>query len=358
MSRKLKNMVNYMNNNGGSHSDYKDVTKFYGGMSFTKHNFKRKQTGGGVNDGVPTLTTEGDVIVTDLTLTKLPNETPAPPIPSTQTVANFVSPSSIQAPVPAVPVAQVPQTAVPAEDGLLRSQTIADPSQLLQQNTIPIHSQQQTIATQVVPPQQTTMHVPPPPITVSQQVPPALQSPVIPINPTTYNANAYLPLPHVDAQPYTIKAGTILYCGSLNRDHGDISATQIQTEHGNNLSFFTPNFRLAFGRIGECSINPDKSYVHAYEAKTDIPNIFVKHDFVTSMTFDDIQNNICANSKYNGVGFFYPANEIENFTAQITGMNTGSRMYAEFFLCNPFAYLVHLNTQKCIGTRKLGVIQQ
>lgn len=296
MRQNLKETIKHMKISGDN-SDYKDVTKFYGGMNFTTHNFKRKMVG-----GHPELKVDGIEI-------------------------------------------QIQPSAQPVID---------ENAQMLTYN--PVENSQPVINQQPLPQQQL------PPNPIMQQLPPPQIPPPNPImqpvehDPVKFNTNAYLPLPNVNVQPYTIKAGTILYCGSLNKDVGEITASQIQTRDGNALSFFTPNFRLAFDRIGGCSIHPDKSYIHAYEAKQDITNIFIKHDFITSMTFDDIQNNICSNSKYNGVGFFYPANEIEHFNAQ-HGMGTPSRMYAEFFLCNPFSFIAHLNTQKCIGTHRLGVIQ-
>ena len=68
----------------------------------------------------------------------------------------------------------------------------------------------------------------------------------------------------------------------------------------------------------------------------------------------------CSGSKqYNGVGFFYHKNELEQFTNtfinQINQNEQNNNSFnAEFGLCNPISYLEYLFTRKCQSLKKLS----
>jgi hypothetical protein len=129
------------------------------------------------------------------------------------------------------------------------------------------------------------------------------------------------------------------------------------------IIFFTPNFRLASDRIQGCSIDKQKGYIHAFEVIQDIPNIFIKlpYDTDDDVNVESLKFNFCGgSSNYNGVGFFYPKNEIELFNKTILSSEsvvknlTEDYFFSEFGLCNTNPYLKYLYSQKCQSLRKLS----
>ena len=160
---------------------------------------------------------------------------------------------------------------------------------------------------------------------------------------------------------YTIKAGTILYHAATNKR--GFNTHNIELGNDRVILFFTPNFRLASDRIEGCSVNKQKSYIHVFKVKQDIPNICVKLPYDTSddISPESLHNQFCSSGKYSGVGFFYPKNEIELFSnmmynsnSNFQGSNVENEFYSEFGLCNPTPYLEYLYSQKCESIRKLS----
>ncbi len=168
---------------------------------------------------------------------------------------------------------------------------------------------------------------------------------------------------------YTIQKGINLYYASNNKK--GFNPENIQLGNDNLISFFTPNFKLASDRIGSCDINNPNGYIHAFEVVQDIPNIYVKLPYDTDYdyTLRSLYDKFCAGStQYNGVGFFYPKNEIEVFSNILTNQNQNyqnyqnmgfqslpeENFYSEFGICNPTPYLKYLYSCKCQGLRQLS----
>ncbi len=173
----------------------------------------------------------------------------------------------------------------------------------------------------------------------------------------------YLPRPDFINQEYTytIKKGTILYHAVENKR--GFNTNNIQLGNDKVVLFFTPNFRLASDKIEGCSVNKQKGYIHVFEVKQDIPNIFIKLPYDTNddVSPESLHNQFCSNGKYFGVGFFYPKNEIELFSniymnsqVQVQQTISGDNFYSEFGLCNPTPFLTYLYSQICESIRKLS----
>jgi hypothetical protein len=174
----------------------------------------------------------------------------------------------------------------------------------------------------------------------------------------------YLPKPDFvsgEIKTYTIPKGTVLF-HSVDNKRG-FNTKDIQLGNGSSIIFFTPNFRLASDKIQGCSIDKQKSYIHAFEVIQDIPNIYIKLPYDTSedVSIESLKEEFCGGSGiYNGVGFFYPKNEIELFNKTILSSEaiiqstTKEDFHSEFGLCNPTPYLKYLYTQRCQSLRKLS----
>ena len=169
-----------------------------------------------------------------------------------------------------------------------------------------------------------------------------------------------------EIKTYTIKKGTIMY-HSVSNKRG-FNTQNIQLGGDKIILFFTPNFRLASDKIEGCSIDKQKGYIHVFEVNQDIPNIYIKlpYDTDDDISMTSLHDQFCSGSKqYNGVGFFYPKNEIELFSNIMANpisqsglsLNQGiaeENFYSEFGLCNPTPYLNYLYSQKCQSLRKLS----
>ena len=60
-------------------------------------------------------------------------------------------------------------------------------------------------------------------------------------------------------------------------------------------SFFTPNFRLASDKIEGCSIDKQKGFIHVFEVKTDINDIYIKlpYDTDEDINLDELKDKFC-----------------------------------------------------------------
>ena len=162
-----------------------------------------------------------------------------------------------------------------------------------------------------------------------------------------------------EIKTYTIEKGTILFFSTVDKRGFNTNTIQLRsTDSKSIILFFTPNFRLASDKIQGCSIDKQKGYIHVFRVKQEIPNIFIKlpYDTDDDIGLDNLFNKFCAGSNtYNGVGFFYPKNEIETFNnIQTGGAISDNNYYSEFGLCNPGPFLEYLYTQKCMSLRKLS----
>jgi hypothetical protein len=162
-----------------------------------------------------------------------------------------------------------------------------------------------------------------------------------------------------EIKTYTIEKGTILFFSTVDKRGFNTNTIQLRsTDSKSIISFFTPNFRLASDKIQGCSVDKQKGYIHVFRVKQEIPNIFIKlpYDTDDDIGLDNLFNKFCAGSNtYNGVGFFYPKNEIETFNnIQTGGAISDNNYYSEFGLCNPGPFLEYLYTQKCMSLRKLS----
>jgi hypothetical protein len=176
----------------------------------------------------------------------------------------------------------------------------------------------------------------------------------------------FLPKPtfmYSGTNTYTIKKGTILYHGTVNKR--GFNTKEIKLGKDKLISFFTPNFRLASDKIEGCSIDKQKGFIHVFEVKKDIPDIYIKlpYDTDEELNLDELKDKFCnGNQYYKGVGFFYPKNEIEIFNnsvlnQQILQMHENlddESYYSEFALCLPSEYLGYLYSQKCMSLRRLS----
>ena len=153
---------------------------------------------------------------------------------------------------------------------------------------------------------------------------------------------------------YTIIEGTILYHASTQKK--GFNTNNIMLGNDNIISFFTPNFRLASDNIGGCNIDKQNGYIHVFRVIQDIPNIFIKlpYDMDNNMDLSELSNKFCSgNQKFNGIGFFYPQNNIKMFSNSFYDDNDFD-YYSEFGICNPNPFLEYLYTQNCMSLRKLS----
>lgn len=176
----------------------------------------------------------------------------------------------------------------------------------------------------------------------------------------------FLPKPSFvssETSTYTIKKGTILYHATVNKRGFDTK--EIKLGKDKLIAFFTPNFRLASDKIEGCSIDKQKGFIHAFEVKVDIPDIYIKlpYDTEDDLDLDTLRDTFCNGKEYyKGVGFFYPKNEIELFNNSILNPRTtemhenldDDNYYSEFAICSPNDYMNYAFSQKCDGLRKIS----
>ena len=164
---------------------------------------------------------------------------------------------------------------------------------------------------------------------------------------------------------YSIPEGTILFYSTTEKRGFNTSSIQLNIKNltdQDNISLFTPNFRLASDKIQGCSIDKQKGYIHTFKVIREIPDIYIRlpYDTDDNISLSELHDSFCSgNSQYNGVGFFYPKNEIDLFNNNMTSNNmkipniTDESHYSEFYLCNPRPYLEYMYSQKCMSLRKL-----
>ena len=155
---------------------------------------------------------------------------------------------------------------------------------------------------------------------------------------------------------YTIKKDTILYYATSNKKGFDDNYLNFGKDKL--ISFFTPNFILASDKIQHHSTDKENSYIHVFKVSNDITDIYPISSHVNKTDFDieSFENEFCSqNHNYNGIGFFYPKNNIEIFSTSIyqqmnsidVVLENENLFCSEFGICNPKLYLKYLYSQKC-----------
>ena len=174
------------------------------------------------------------------------------------------------------------------------------------------------------------------------------------INTKTNYKEYFVKKPSSEVNTFTINKGTILFHSSTQKA---FDPNNIKLGKQNLAALFTPNFKLSTDQIENCSISKQNSFIHAFEVIEDIKNIHVKLPYEV-IDINDLEKNFCTNkSIYNGVGFFYPKNDIEEFNNFIENNYSHANndiYYSEFLLCNPNNYLRYLYTQRCMSLRHLS----
>ena len=156
---------------------------------------------------------------------------------------------------------------------------------------------------------------------------------------------------------YTLKKGMVLYHASKLKS---FNPNRIKLGQDKLIAYFTPNMRLASGEIGLCDENNQNSYIHTFQVKQDIPNIYIilPYDSQSNMSLDEIKNKFCdGDGMYKGIGFFFPINHIEQFSNsylnqsnnQLYESSDDEKYYSKFAICNPNDYLEYICTKKCKG---------
>ena len=164
--------------------------------------------------------------------------------------------------------------------------------------------------------------------------------------------NLYLQKPVME-KIYTINKGTILFYAGTQKA---FDPKNIKLGEKNMAALFTPNFKLSKDQIKGCGITKQVGYIHAFEVTEDIKNIFIENPY-EDIDIKTLENKFCSNgNNYNGVGFFYPKNNIDEFNDFQNGTNytDSDKYYFEFLLCKPNNYLTYLYTQQCLSLRHLS----
>lgn len=160
----------------------------------------------------------------------------------------------------------------------------------------------------------------------------------LPIDENLLDKNAENNLNSDPTNIYTIKEGTILYHTTSNKKGFNTKYLNI----GNDklINFFTPNFKLAIDYSNK------NDYIHVFKVKQDIPNIYIKTNNLNSTNYNELENEFCLKNKnYNGIGFYYPKNNIETFSNDLYHTTNENNYDFEFCLCNP--KLEYLYSQRC-----------
>jgi hypothetical protein len=162
-------------------------------------------------------------------------------------------------------------------------------------------------------------------------------------------------------ETYTIPAGTLLYHGTVTKEY--FNPNNIILNDSNLVSFFSPNKRFAADYMSSCSKYPAQDgYIHMFEVKEDIPNIFIVSPYEITDKWDEeyVYNNYCSlgsnvhGTVFNGVGFFISSIENDPTVPTVEPTKEQSNEIAEFAICNPGQYLTYINTERCVARRRLS----
>ena len=170
-------------------------------------------------------------------------------------------------------------------------------------------------------------------------------------------------------QLYTIKAGTILYHGSVEK--ASFNPYRIVLGKDSLVSYFTTSKKLSADYILGCANYPSKSgYIHKFKVKKDIPNILIISPHEKEENWDEkyIETNFCFKKMdenkvssltgilhLSGIGFFYPSESQKSlFDDNSTNSVPSSGTLSEFALCEPSKWLEYISTQRCVAVRQLS----
>jgi len=308
MNTNLKEISNFIKKNN-SYSDFNLVDNFLLNLNFTKINFKKNLIGG-YND-----------IYQQTDYTNLPQQTDYTNLPQQTDYTNLPQ--------------QTDYTNLPQQTDY----------SMIPQQTDYTNLPQQTDYSMI--PQQTDYSMIPQQTDNIQKLP------------DMYLQNPSFTTDQIDT--YTIKEGTILYHATSNKK--GFNTNYLNLGQDKLINFFTPNFRLASDKIEGCSIDKQNGYIHVFRVIKDIPNIFVRlpYDIANDINSGLLADEFCSsNQNYYGIGFFYPKNNIEMFSNNISRsdqlviLDNQDQYYSEFGLCNPKPYLEYLYSQRCQSLRKLS----
>ena len=124
------------------------------------------------------------------------------------------------------------------------------------------------------------------------------------------------------------------------------------------VAFFSANKRYASDYINGCVLRPNENgYIHKFRTIKDIDRIFIVSQYTISREWDlkNIESKYCSSKmdKYNGVGFFVKADELNKLQNEST--NIYNILYSsEFALCNPKEFIQYIETERCVSARKLS----
>ncbi len=355
----LLNVVNFMKQNK-NFSDYNLINNFLLNLNFTNYRFNNQKVQLGGNDSIPNQNLPAVDMSTQL---YQPNQNlppvnmTIPPVNMTIPPVNMTGPASElqQIPHPTIPIEQNPN--IPINTDVEQDETIIPEIENLTEqienfgeNTqnLGINENEECVYKKIRNSDGTF---------VTQRI---CSQKIITM------PDMFLPKPgfiYSGTNTYTIRKGTILYHANVNKR--GFNTKEIKLGKDKLISFFTPNFRLASDKIEGCSIDKQKGFIHVFEVKQDIPDIFVKlpYDTDEDLNLDELKDKFCnGNEYYKGVGFFYPKNEIELFNNSVLNQRTeemhenldDDSYYSEFALCAPSDYLTYLYSQKCMSLRKLS----
>jgi hypothetical protein len=354
----LLDVVNFMKKNK-TFSDYKLINNFISNLNFTKYRFNNKQLGGADTpdqEAMPVLDPNMPAMAPDPNMPamapepNMPAMAPEPNMPAMVPGVPPISPNPTNMGQPLAQLAQEPQE--PQSDQMI----IPEVEELTEeidgfgksQLELGVNDNADCVYKKITNSDGTQ---------ITQKI---CGQKIITM------PDMFLPRPtfaNSGINTYTIRKGTIMYHATVNKRGFD--TREIRLGKDKLISFFTPNFRLASDKIEGCSIDKQKGFIHVFEVKTDIPDIFIKlpYDTDEDLNLDELKDKFCnANEYYKGVGFFYPKNEIELFNNSIFNQRTqemhenldDDSYYSEFALCAPNDYLTYLYSQKCMSLRKLS----
>jgi hypothetical protein len=320
-----------------NYSDYSNINKFLNNLNFT--NYK---------GGMP-IETETPTVQTETSAQELTNASASTPV-QTDTSAQELPNASASTPVQTDTSAQELPNAS-ASTSVPTGASVSAPivKQEMPKVNLPLQTEQQNgetncITTSIIDEFGTTIER----ITCKNK---NIIMPNLLIKPNIINSQV---------NTFTIKKGTILYHASKI---SGFNPREIKLGKDNLIAFFTPNFKLASFKVKGCDLDELNSYIHTFEVIKDIEKIFVKLPYTTgNINLDDLKNEFCTNSVYNGVGFFFPKNDIELFNNVLVDGNTldldkqqnDDSYYSEFALCNPNEWLKYLISHSCKSYRSLS----
>jgi hypothetical protein len=371
MTSNLKNITNYSKQNNNSFSDYKDLNKFLDKLAFTRINKNKniikniEQVGGNFDFSAIAKKALGTANQTFDAVNDVANQA-STTINHAASVANQVSNIAGEA-INSIPIPIPNQTIIHPDSNITQPNINPNTNQQLTQidNNIP---NQQFLENQGI--NVNELHTNDIPNSHEIQTVNELQ-----YHPVEHNEE--IQVEHIDNiqtddeinnnedeiminckdEICEIPQGVLLYFPTTDTT---IDPTRKPITLGKGIKMLTPDHSVAFLELGNCGINSQNGAIYLFMVKNNIPGIF-KHtnDIPLDSSNETFNKKFCGkNSKYNGIGFKYPSNNINEFNIEITRKNNkisnNIKMNHQFWMCESFNadyYLEHISTEKC---RRLG----